>query len=853
MYKSINIVIAIFCLACLISCSEREYEYPSGYRVTLYLMGGKFADNTADRVHGGIMRPTAMKNVPRLVPSEPYLRYDLPFATWNTDPYGYGDDYTPDTVIDKSLTLYAIYGVYVYDEYSLAAMECGNPDVVYVLMNSISISSQWAPLCQDPDKPFKGKLYGKGYSINFNASAAGSSMPSSAGLFSYIERANIADIVLSGSATGRLSAGIAAGEAVKSTLNRVSANGTTKAGLNTQSGDAGGLLGKMTDSRILNSSFGSDTIKGNVSATGASATAGGLAGKAMNSKIENSYSFSNINITNNNSAAGGIVGYADKTSIRNNFHEGIIKAQSGARLMAGGIAGRADDSIINACMSRSLIYAPERISDVNAGGIAGFTEGSEVSDCLADGAYITGMKAGRITGTYSGTLSNNHARDDMFVNYSIADNNSSNGISVPHSNVRKNPEYYKETLGWDFDLAWVYPNNYLYPRMEWEEDNLTTFTEVYTADDLSAMRDNMSGWYILMKDIDLADYNRGTWRSVGGGLDPFNGRLDGNGHTISNISGTGLFGYANSLSAYDLNLTNVNNTYGGLVRSGLNLTAENVNVTGNVITGSAGGLAGYATNVYIDNCSFYGEVANATIAGGIVGRLYTGYIANSLAAGVIGSISTSESATGGLIGNADNLTAVSNYTLTDIYSIGGQSGYAGGMFGRIINSEIASSYASGIIYSSSRNYESTSPLIAASGGFVGVSVNSDIRNCAAFGDNIKANYFDVLGSGGAVSYASGFAGNHTNSIFRNDYSNRHAVLTADNTTGEHGALVETDMLTQAFYTDEMGLDFSLIWRMPVYGDIRSYPVFMHDRNIITPAVGDEWYWFGIRKYYEEFQ
>ena len=72
--------------------------------------------------------------------------------------------------------------------------------------------------------------------------------------------------------------------------------------------------------------------------------------------------------------------------------------------------------------------------------------------------------------------------------------------------------------------------------------------EIYTADDLRAVDNNLSGKYKLMNDIDLSaltesggkyDYNGNGWEPIGSGgvyaNNAFTGVFDGNGHTISGL------------------------------------------------------------------------------------------------------------------------------------------------------------------------------------------------------------------------------------------------------------------------------------------------------------------------------
>lgn len=57
---------------------------------------------------------------------------------------------------------------------------------------------------------------------------------------------------------------------------------------------------------------------------------------------------------------------------------------------------------------------------------------------------------------------------------------------------------------------------------------------IYTAEDLYNIRNNLSGKYILMNDIDLSVYE--NWEPIGTLEEPFTGELDGNGCLIMNLS-----------------------------------------------------------------------------------------------------------------------------------------------------------------------------------------------------------------------------------------------------------------------------------------------------------------------------
>jgi hypothetical protein len=56
-------------------------------------------------------------------------------------------------------------------------------------------------------------------------------------------------------------------------------------------------------------------------------------------------------------------------------------------------------------------------------------------------------------------------------------------------------------LGFSFSRIWRFPDYYEYPRLRWE--NTPEYTRIYTASDLRRLSQNLSGYYVLLKDIDL--------------------------------------------------------------------------------------------------------------------------------------------------------------------------------------------------------------------------------------------------------------------------------------------------------------------------------------------------------------
>lgn len=200
---------------------------------------------------------------------------------------------------------------------------------------------------------------------------------------------------------------------------------------------------------------------------------------------------------------------------------------------------------------------------------------------------------------------------------------------------------------------------------------------IYTWFDLDDMRNNLSGDYILMKNLNQnsSGYNQVAgpsanggegWLSIGDNNNRFKGIFNGNNKTISDLyinrvgtSYVGLFGYTDEANIKNINLFNVNITgghnVGALVGYNYNSLIDNSNTSGNIYilpssnTGGAhyvGGLIGYnraigsgkfanvsnsssAVNILInfhcfDSVYEYNYNGSAYYWGGLWASIYTG-------------------------------------------------------------------------------------------------------------------------------------------------------------------------------------------------------------------------------------
>jgi hypothetical protein len=147
-----------------------------------------------------------------------------------------------------------------------------------------------------------------------------------------------------------------------------------------------------------------------------------------------------------------------------------------------------------------------------------------------------------------------------------------------------------------------------------------------TPQNVQHMALNLSGNFMLGQSIDMTGF---SFTPIGSIASPFNGTLDGNGYTLSNLvipaglSIAGLFGQINgsvsnlTISNASVGLTSCANMAGNFclqqnpeaVLAGNILgTATEITITGATVAGSAAGIAYYAVDGNLTNSSFEGSI-----------------------------------------------------------------------------------------------------------------------------------------------------------------------------------------------------------------------------------------------------
>lgn len=248
-------------------------------------------------------------------------------------------------------------------------------------------------------------------------------------------------------------------------------------------------------------------------------------------------------------------------------------------------------------------------------------------------------------------------------------------------------------------------------------------TGLYTALDVYNIRNNLSGCFIQMNDIDLSSYL--NWTPIGKGVSgsKFTGTFDGQRFTISKLTSykfssdyVGLFG-----AMQDATIQNV-------VLKDVSIIARNY----------VGGLVGAAdSGSTIENIIIDGDISamsDPTYTGGVVGNLVSSSIKN-----VKSTISVSgDNVVGGVVGES------SNSTITSIIYSGAILGFydnTGGIVGYATDSSIEDVYSEGVINAGSNT----------AGGIVGYMKNTSLLNSASDAEVAPGGYGRNVG--GLVGYA----------------------------------------------------------------------------------------------------
>ncbi len=377
------------------------------------------------------------------------------------------------------------------------------------------------------------------------------------------------------------------------------------------------------------------------------------------------------------------------------------------------------------------------------------------------------------------------------------------------------------------------------------------FIGIYTAEDLNNIRNNLSGKYILINDIDLSSYI--NWVPIGKNENPFNGILDGNSFTVKNI-----------------NISNVEgeNPSVGLFGTVANSQIKDVTVIGQINVDNdngirAGLICGEAYNSVITNCKAYGKIDVTTKAGVWVGGI-TGYLStysntdeikeckiefcqNNASVTVNGVCGYDTNGinyfVGGIAGLSEGtISKSSNHA--DIMAIGSNGGYdyfytlAGGICGNS-NGEINNCYNIGRISSVGTKY-------VFAGGISGHWYQfGDIFNCYNIGQvnaDVKdtADDYNLSAAGGIIGEIEPLW------IFDSEESSKTSVSVyncyyLDNVENAFGNISPQNSINvKSLTTEEIskqssfkGFDFENVWEMSV---TENRPILQNEPSVIAVEI-----------------
>jgi len=338
------------------------------------------------------------------------------------------------------------------------------------------------------------------------------------------------------------------------------------------------------------------------------------------------------------------------------------------------------------------------------------------------------------------------------------------------------------------------------------------YTPIYTAQELYAVRSNLSGNFILMNDIDLSGY--ANWMPIGGVRSiPFTGEFNGNGFVIRNMTVNvewpsdidhvgGLFG----------------SVKGALIRSvGIVNSSVTVKTEFPDSFAYAGGIAGFVDDSNIVLCYNTGSVTaigpNAR-AGGIVGYTYQPSDCQVLLSYNTGAVTAkgvgvADVSAGGIVGaiQSDYTIIMQCYNVGIVQIEGIGKSFAGGIVGSS-GGMIVNCYNRGTIISTM-----TAPTQVLLGGIA--AYNRYMTTCYSTG-GIQEDTSNNTYIGGLAGYTDYRA---TDSYCRNNVSKLFGYTSG--TTTNSKVLTDAQMRQQASFT---GFNFDSVWGIDSTANINSgYP------------------------------
>ncbi len=372
---------------------------------------------------------------------------------------------------------------------------------------------------------------------------------------------------------------------------------------------------------------------------------------------------------------GGLVGL-------NNYGGSVSECYSNGsvegRDYVGGLVGR-NRHVVRFCYSTASVMGYRHVG----GSVGGNLDFGALTQCYSSGSVEGNTSIGGLVGSNKGSLEANFwdTKASGKVNGTGDGGPNPNGVTGKATSEMQDPTTFMAE-GWDFvgqpdgphDI-WAEPTGGGYPILWWQQSPLPELSFsggtgqpgdpylISSGEELNRIGHNprlMACHFRLANDVDLAGV---CFYPIGNSELPYRGRLDGDGHRISNltIEGHNFLGLVGSLhggdirdvGVADVNIIGTGSSIGGLVGEVYRGTVSQCYSTGSVAGGSlfVGGLVGWNADLpylwcaNISQCYSTSTVSGKWYVGGLVGG-NTGGITNCYSTGTV----SGSSYVGGLVG-----------------------------------------------------------------------------------------------------------------------------------------------------------------------------------------------------------
>lgn len=524
------------------------------------------------------------------------------------------------------------------------------------------------------------------------------------------------------------------------------------------------------------------TVQGNITTNSrmVGGIAGNLLGNVGTTLVERCHSMIKIGVPESPTQGywlGGIAGQVNQQSgeviIRNSLFSGEIIGVSAV----GGIVGRMTNGLIDSCLSIGYLAKNSSGPYTYENAVGALVGESTVAEYNITNSYKISSRS------YIGKVKDSTSEVSTAVEGKFG--------TVSENIVNKASDSNYVYRDFDFENEWMFFNSFPIPKINYTFEGEGTLEKPYlikTVRDFSFMSLYKKGNFALANDIDFVNH---PWVPIFGSNDgsPFDGTLDGRGHTLNNLNIKPL---NNNKKQY---MALFASTYTNSFITNLTI---NGSVTGSNYVGALVGLSkGYIYNV-TNNANVTGS---GTYVGGLVGHVYTGFIEFSVNNGNVNNTSTY---TGGIAGSSDGRIrcCTNNGNITSTYAIA--SAATGGIVGESTSSgQILNSINNGVITGAG----------GATGGIVGIYIKN-VKYCINTGNvvNQKTATSNYLGGIAGKTDGSGTTAYCSYCYFLKGTDNGGNVINNGESYSNTGNVTADEIKNQT-YMSGRGYNFNYYWNM----------------------------------------